>query len=326
MLSIADHWLWDSWIFDDGSRHHLYYLQAPVMSHPNLRHDQARFGHAVSGDLVTWEVLGETFGPGPRGSFDDLATWTGSIIRTDDGSYRLFYTAISTDGHGLRDQRLGMASGTDLHTWTDRSTEPIARADPRWYKTLADYPDVATTGPALDTVSETWRDPYAVRDPEGDGWHLLVTARAVGAGRNDDGVVAHLHSSDLETWEVLPPLSSAGTGFGQLEVIQTRQVDGRWVMVFTCHPQEMTPERVARSGEFCTWSVPCDGPLGSFDVEAARPFTADPTLFAAPLVQGRDGTWAILGFHNEGDSGDDTFEICDPIPVTLDADGYLVAV
>jgi beta-fructofuranosidase len=217
-----------------------------------------------------------------------------------------------------------VATSTDLHTWTARSSAPLVAPDGRWYKTLADYPDVQTTGPAVDTVSETWRDPFAVRDPEGNGWHLLVTARAVGAARNDDGVVGHLHSPDLETWTVLPPLSSPGTGFGQLEVLQTRQVDGRWVLVFTCHPQEMTPERVARSGEFCTWSVPCEGPLGPFDIDAARPFTADPTLFAAPLVQQRDGTWVILGFHNLEDRGGESFEICDPIPVTLDGEGYLV--
>jgi beta-fructofuranosidase len=325
MLRLADDWVWDSWAADDGIRHHLYYLQAPRMPRADGRHDRARVGHATSTDLVSWDVLGETFGPGPAGAFDDLATWTGSVVAAGDGSWRLFYTGVSTAGHGLRDQRLGMARSTDLHHWTDRSTAPLAIPDPRWYKTLADYPDVSTTGPALDTVSETWRDPYAVRDPGGDGWHLLVTARAVGAARNDDGVVAHLYSADLVTWRVLPPLSSPGTGFGQLEVLQTRQVDGRWLLVFTCHPQEMTPERIARTGEFCTWSVPCDGPLGPFHVDAVRPFVADPTLFAAPLVLQRDGTSAILGFHNLEDRGGESFEICDPIPVTVDADGYLVA-
>jgi beta-fructofuranosidase len=32
-------------------------------------------------------------------------------------------------------------------------------------------------------------------DPGGDGWHRLLTARAVGAGRNDDGV-GHARSDD----------------------------------------------------------------------------------------------------------------------------------
>ena len=64
---------------------------------------------------------------------------------------------------------------------------------------------------------------------------------------------------------------------------------------------------------------------GPWDIEPARPFTADPDLFAAPLVQRRDGTWVILGFRNLEPRGQDGFAINDPIPVTLDADGYLVA-
>ena len=126
--------------------------------------------------------------------------------------------------------------------------------------------------------------------PDGDGWHLLIAARAREAARNDDGVVAHATSPDLE--QVDPRsrrCASPGAGFGQLEVLQNKQIDGRWVLVFTCHPQEMTAERKARTGEYCTWSVPGPGPLGPWDIDRARPFTAEPELFAAPLVQRRDG-------------------------------------
>ena len=68
-----------------------------------------------------------------------------------------------------------------------------------------------------------------------------------------------------------------------------------------------------------------DDVVGPFDVEAARPFTADPDLFAAPLVQRRDGSWVLIGFHNLEAQGGDGFEICDPIPVELDDEGSLVA-
>ena len=60
----------------------------------------------------------------------------------------------------------------------------------------------------------------------------------------------------------------------------------------------------------------------SFDCIAnARPFTAEPHLFAAPLVQERDGGWAFVGFRNREALGDLTFEISDPIRVRLDDDG-----
>ena len=86
----------------------------------------------------------------------------------------------------------------------------------------------------------------------------------------------------------------------------------------------MTAERIAASGEYCTWSVPSPGPLGPWDISHARGFTAEPDLFAAPLAQKRDGSWVILGFRNLEPKGIAAFEILDPIPVGLDAEGYLV--
>ena len=323
MLHLADQWIWDSWVADDGDRYHLYFLQAPrSLGDPGKRHINARVGHAVSEDLVTWDYLGECFGPAEAG-FDDLAIWTGSVVRDGD-RWRMFYTAISTAGHHIFDQRVGSAVSADLHSWRRSSREQTLGVDRRWYKTL-DLAPPGTTGPDLTTASETWRDPLVVADPGGDGWHMLVTARGVGAGKNDDGVIAHARSRDLLTWEAGPPLCAPGAGFGQLEVLQSKKIGDRWVLVFTCHPQEMTPERIAESGEYCTWSVPSPGLLGPFDIKRARPFTAEPDLFAAPLVQLRDGSWVIVGFRNVEPKGRDEFHLIDPIPVTLDDEGYLVA-
>ncbi len=313
MLRLPGHWVWDSWVVDDGEDFHLFFLKAERSeAGPSSRHTRAIVGHAVSGDLVTWRECPDALGP-LAGAWDDLAIWTGSVVRDDEGRWRLFYTAISERG-GLTDQRLGLAVSDDLTTWRRVGDAPLLGIDPRWYKTHPQ--DVA--------ASETWRDPQVLRDPDGDGWHMLVTARAVGADRNDDGVVGHARSRDLATWEVGAPLSEPGSGFGQLEVVQVRQVDGQWVLVFTCHPDEQTDEHRARFGDFCTWSVPGSSPLGPWDVAAARPFTAAPTLFAAPLVQRRDGSWCLIGFLNREPEGIDAMEIVDPIGVHLE-DGYLVA-
>ena len=44
-----DHWLWDFWLADDGRTHHLFYLHAPKsLGNPDLRHRNARIGHASS--------------------------------------------------------------------------------------------------------------------------------------------------------------------------------------------------------------------------------------------------------------------------------------
>jgi beta-fructofuranosidase len=323
VLRLEDDWVWDSWVADDGDLFHLYFLQAPrALGDPSRRHTSATVGHATSRDLVTWDYLGQCLGPAETG-FDDLAVWTGSVVAAQ-GRWWMFYTAISTAGHHVFDQRVGAAVSDDLHHWERVGDQPALHVDRRWYKTLHLSPP-GTTGPELDTVSETWRDPLVIPDPDGEGWHMLLCARGVGGGRNDDGVVGHAYSADLLSWETRPPRSQPGAGFGQLEVVQSKVIDGRAVMVFTCHPREMTDERVASGGPFCIWSVPSSGLLGPWDVSRARPFTADPDLFAAPLVQRRDGSWVILGFRNLEPYGEDGFAIGDPIPVRLDADGYLVA-
>jgi beta-fructofuranosidase len=315
MLRLDSDWMWDSWVADDGAIYHLYFLKAPrALEDPRLRHDRATIGHAISTDLVSWDYLGETFGPSQSG-WDDLAIWTGSTIQGDDGLWYLFYTATNTHGgHGVKDQKIGLATSSDLHHWHRVGDTPLLTADPRWYKTLDDDPG----------ASETWRDPFVFRDPDGDGWHMLVTARGHDAGKNDDGVIAHARSSDLRRWELGPPLSEPGHGFGQLEVVQVRVIDGRPILAFTCHPQEMTPERIAASGAFCTWSVPGESVTGRWDISKARPFTAEPYLFAAPLVQRRDGMWVFVGFRNTEPQGTNAFDLIDPVPVQL-VDGTLAA-
>jgi len=314
MLRLDDHWVWDSWVVDDSERFHLFYLQAPrALRDAGLRHTHATVGHASSEDLVSWTVHPDALGPGPAGSWDDLAIWTGSVVR-DDGMWRMFYTAISAGPHGMRRQRIGAAESDDLMTWRRMGTEPVLVADTRWYKSVDE--DLA--------AREAWRDPLVFRDPHGVGWHALVTARAASAARNDDGVLAHACSDDLRVWDIGPPVCRPGAGFGHLEVPQVKVIEGTPVLVFTCHPDEQTADRRARSGDYCTWSVPGASVLGPWDIDLAGPFVADPALFAAPLVQRRDGSWVFVGFRNLAPEGVLAFEIIDPIPVVLE-DGYVVA-
>jgi beta-fructofuranosidase len=286
VLTSRDDWIWDSWTADDGERFHLFFLKAPrALGDPDLRHESARIGHASSLDLHDWERHEDALGP----NAPDLAVWTGSVARGDDGVWRLYYTAIRA---GVKDQRIGLAESEDLMTWRHVTSTPLVEPDPCHYTMAA------------DGSSETWRDPFVFRAD--DGWHMLITARDPTAERLSDGVLAHARSADMRSWELAPPLTEPAH-FGQLEVSQVRCVDGQWLLLFTCHPDEQ-----AVPTPYCTWYVLGDSPLGPWDVAAARPFEEQPNLFAAPLVQRRDGTWAFLGFLDRA-----SFDIVDPIPVEL---------
>jgi beta-fructofuranosidase len=312
LLRLEEHWVWDSWIADAGDLYHLFFLKAPrALADPTLRHTAATVGHATSADLTHWEVQEDALLPDARG-WDDLAIWTGSVLRDPGGGWLMFYTALSTrPGHGVRDQRIGLARSERLTAWRRVGQRPLVDPDPRWYRTLDEDP----------AASETWRDPFVFADPRGDGWHMLITARAAGAARLYDGVLGHARSADLLAWELQPPLTEPAA-FGQLEVPQLRQIDGRVVFVFTCHPEEQPPEQVARFGPHSTWYLVGDDPLGPWDVASARPFRDEPKLFGAPLVQRRDGGWAFVGFRQQEAEGILSFDILDPIPVAL-RDGEL---
>jgi beta-fructofuranosidase len=288
MLERADLWIWDSWAVTDGDTHHLFFLQAPrSLGDPERRHGHAAVGHATSTDLRTWTYHGECLGPS-AGGFDDRAIWTGSVTRAR-GRWWMFYAALSTEGPWL-EQRIGTAVSRDLFTW-ERIGAPLG-PDPRWY-----------AGP-------TWRDPFVQPDPAG-GWRMLVTA-AARTGGPTPGVIGCATSPDLESWTVREPLSTPA-GFAHLEVPQHVVVEGRPVLVFSCLPSESS-----RGAQACLWSAPGDPP---WDIAAARPFTADPWRFAAPLVE-TEG-WALLGFHNPPTGA--VYAIHDPLPVTLDPAGYLTA-
>ncbi|MFI7587216.1 glycosyl hydrolase family 32 [Spongisporangium articulatum] len=314
MLRLDDAWVWDSWPLDtgDGGEHHLFFLRAPRSLAPDDRHWNARIGHAVSPDLETWRVLPDALHPSSGPAFDDLATWTGSVVRGDDGTWNLFYSAVSR-AEGGRVQRIGRALSDDLLTWhrdpRQAGGAALLEADPRWYETreLGAWRE------------EAWRDPWVFRDPGGDGWHMLITARLRTGRTLERGTIGHARSADLLDWEVQPPLT-APAGFGQLEVAHTVRVDGRWVLVFCCLPPELDDERRAATPATGMWSAPAGGPLGPFDLTAARPL-ADPTLYAAHLVTTADGP-ALIGFRDLVD-GAFVGEIDSPVAVRLAADGAL---
>lgn len=311
MLNLADHWVWDSWYADDGENFHMFFLRASrALLDSNRRHFRASIGHAISPDLKNWKLLPDALVNSDYPAWDDAATWTGSTLLGPDQRWHLFYTGVSQAEKGLV-QRIGHAVSDDLISWIKIGTDPVTVADEKWYEPLniEQWPDQA------------WRDPWVFADREGDGFHMLVTARSKAGDPLTRGVIGHATSQDLFTWKVGPPLSEA-SDFGHLEVNQVEIVEGKAVLIFCCAPEQISGKRKKTAKFAGTYSAPAASLLGPFDLKNAELIDA-PNIYAGRIVQDRKGQWNLLGFMSKGENGHFVGEICDPIPLALTARGTL---
>lgn len=308
-----DHWVWDFWLADDGEHFHLFYLHAPKsLGNPDMRHRNARIGHATSLDLKNWGDHGQAFPAGEPGTFDGSATWTGSVVRDPAGLWRMFYTGsrfLSADSVANL-ETIALATSPDLFSWT-KQPGPVCVADPGLYETLgtSSWPE------------EAWRDPWVFWNGADQHWHMLITARSKTGAEPDRGVMAHATSSDLEFWSVQPALSTPGSGFAHLEVFQVVEVEGSQHIVFCCDSAKLAGERAGGVGGI--WTQPLDEFPSPVDFSKARRLV-DESLYAGRVVTDRSGQACLLAFHNTAADGQFVGGISDPMPVTVDADGYLV--
>lgn len=164
----------------DG-RWHVYFQHNP----DSARHEDIRWGHVSSSDLVDWRR--EPDGPVPRpGDVDQGGCWSGVglVDRTTspEGTPTLVYSAA--DGHANHLARVVVSRMTrDLTGFTDRG------------RVAADIPD--------DIDLEGVRDPF-VFEAFGRRWAIQ------GAGiREEDRVLPAIllyGCDDLDAWEYLGPI------------------------------------------------------------------------------------------------------------------------
>ena len=310
MLELADHWVWDCWLCDDGEDFHIFFLRASkALVDPDRRHFRASVGHAKSKDLKNWTLLPDALVAADAPAWDQVATWTGSVVKNPaDNLYYMFYTGVTLPNGGIV-QQIGLATSPDLITWTRYSDKPVTSADRRYYATQEDGAE-----------HTHWRDPWVFFDERDNKWHMLNTADIKGStNKKICATVAHSTSIDLKTWEVQPPLHGE-SGFGQVEVIQVEQIDGKWVLVFCVNAHDLNEVKPGwKSG---TYSVPADSPTGPFHFDRTEIIDAD-GIYAARIIKDRTGQWVLLGFEAGQSVAEFTGRICDPIPLQLTPEGVL---
>ena len=314
MLALEDHWVWDSWYLHDGSHWHCWYLKAPKsLGDPELRHWNVSHGHAVSDDLVHWEHRGTAMAPATGPSWDDKTIWTGSTLKGDDGRWHYFYTGTSRQENG-KIQRIGHAIGDDLETWERVGGGlclDLTGANSHLYET-------AWEGRWHDRAM---RDPWVMKDPDGEGLLMFFTARVPDRDDvNDAGCIGLASSADMMTWTLEAPVFVGA--WGQLEVPQVFEKDGTWYCLFCSTPEHQAGWSLEKYGIIGRGSyfLVADDPRGPWRLPNGDGFDTRDDRYAAKIVE-HDGLW-ILGFK-DGERENFGGFIMDPAPVRRLPDGTL---
>lgn len=314
---LEDRWVWDFWFAHEGERTHLFFLQASrSLDDPDQRHWHVSIGHAVSDDLTHWTEVGTALRPAAIPAWDDCTTWTGSVVRSPQGRWLMFYTGTSHAQEGMV-QRIGVAASDDLHQWERLRGNPVVSADGALYETL----DLGLW------YEEACRDPWVFEDPEGDGWHMVFTAReAVGPGHGR-GVIGHAVSKDMQHWSLRPPLFRS-EAFGHMEVPQIFKLEGRWYCLFctatTAVADAPSPD-AASTRVIGTHYLIADHPLGEWHLAPGEFLVGDPLgrLYAGRVARASDGSLQFMAFLKNDGEGRFVGELTDPMPVVVDNHGFL---
>ena len=319
VIAINDKFIWDSWYVRDGDVWHGYFLQAPrSIGDPELRHWNVSYGHATSRDLINWEHLGTTFQPSQGLAWDDFTTWTGSVVRGDDDLWHLYYTGASRADDGMY-QRIGHATSEDLHNWSrvgDGQILDLTGPNAAFYEDNME-----------DSVwhDRAMRDPWVMRDPDGDGWLMYFTARARGiAEPNAGGCIGFATSLDGYHWTLQPPVFTGG--YGQLEVPQVFEHKGKWYCLFCTAAEHFSAEQAARTqGGPVTGNhyLIASNPRGPWRIAPGFLDGANPCRRYAARIVDQEGRLFILGFADRPDGVEFVGQVMDPEEVFVGADGHL---
>ena len=286
----------------------LDFLMAPIsLGDPDLRHQNARIGHAVSADLRAWEFLGEALGPGRQGR---------GLPRHLDGQRdprrrRLADVLHRSEPSRRRPRAADRAREEHRPAPLEKDDGFALEVDERWYEQLD-----------LDVWFDlTWRDPWVYFDEAAGEYRMLLTARAREGAVDSRGVIGLARSRTLDDWEVLPPIASPGE-FGHMEVPQLERIGDRWYLFFSAYEWAHSAQRVDAGLALCgTHYLVADTPSGPLMLESQDFLSGDPRgeLYAGRVVRTIDGEHVFLAFLQFVDDGPFVGGLSDPFPITVDA-------
>ncbi len=258
--------LWDMWQIADAAgrtivrdgRSWWFFLAAPKLPDPEMRHDVARIrltSHGADG----WRDHGETF---PDGFTPGSREWSGSAVLGDDGeTLTMYFTASGRRGGGARfEQRLfetvGRFTVTDGVPWTGNWSVPVesVEADGQFYA-VADQ-DAPEHGGI-----KGFRDPGYFRDPVDGSEYLLFVGSAGWVDEIWDGVVGLARRIAAgDRWTLRPPLVEALGVNSELErphIVMHRE---RYYLFWSTQARRFAPGTIAPTGLYAMVADRMAGP------------------------------------------------------------------
>jgi hypothetical protein len=190
--------------------------------------NEKNIGHIWTTDFHSWYGPGGLNRPDTTavlvrpGRFDELHVWAPSIVRTGP-IFHMFCTGVRNES-GRRNQRIGVATSTDLMTWTQEDAVVLTAPNIPWVEKVP-----AAGGQQL-------RDPFVMEDPINPGRWLMYFAAldSCDVPCAPKMAVGVAWSTDLREWHAMPnPFVSTQepTVEGETNVVESPHVfrrNGQW--------------------------------------------------------------------------------------------------
>lgn len=250
-------------------RHNYWYYQPPNDQskwQPGL--DEKNLGHIWTTDFNSW------YGPGGLnlpdtvalsvrpGKFDEFHVWAPSIVQNGP-FFKMFYTGVNNAGH----QRIGVATSTDLITWTPADAPVLTSPQIPW---------ASKNPPSPYNGVQQLRDPFVMEDPlEGDKWLMYFVA--VDSIRSPKMAVGVATSDNLVDWTAFnDPFSSVErqTFQGATNVVESPHVfrrNGQWWMPYTVNGDQIFFETTTSADPTDTVATHWTNPIWMRGVTEGQP-------------------------------------------------------
>lgn len=249
---------------------HLFYIRRSLYAMPADANEK-NIGHTWTTDFNTWhpnptDTMALTVRPG---KFDELHVWAPTIVQRGP-TFHMLYTGVQKDLEGKNHQRIGLATSTDLNTWTPGNAPVFTSPQVPW---------ASKNPPTYD--GQQLRDPFVMADPVNPGQWLMYFV-AVDSLRYPQMAVGVARSlGDFSQWEADDqPLrgtqknTSLATTIGPTVAIESPHLfrrNGRWWLPYSVNGYNVFFETTASADPTDTTVVNWTDPVYLRDVAEGEP-------------------------------------------------------